>query len=146
MPKIQQAETKFLDGYTCSQAIFSTYCEQFNIDVRSAFNLSCGFAAGMRMGKTCGAVSGAIMILGLAFSGPHSEQMEDREEVYAAVCEFTEKFIQEYGSTECKDLLTVDISTEKGKQEATERNLFHTLCPNFIKTSAELLESMLKGI
>ena len=144
MDRINQAEKKFLEKYACSQAIVTTYCDQFGLDIKNALNISAGFAGGMRSGKTCGAITGAIMILGLAFSGQHSEQLVDRKDVYAVVSEFTQRFKEKYGSTECKDLLTVDISTAEGKQVANEKNLFYTICPKFIRTSAEILESLIK--
>ena len=142
--KIKQAESKFLDEYACSQAIVSTYCDQFGLDIKTALNLSAGFAGGMRGGKTCGVITGAIIILGLALSGQNSAKPDDRKDVYAGVSEFTKQFKEKYGSTECKDLLTVDISTAEGKQEANEKKLFYTICPKFVRTSAEILESLIK--
>ncbi|MBU2648078.1 C-GCAxxG-C-C family protein [bacterium] len=143
MDRTQNAESKFLEGYTCSQAIVSEYCEPFNLDLKTALNLSAGFAGGMRLGKTCGAVTGALIILGLNFSGPHSEKPEDRKNIYKAASEFQKKFIEIHGSTECRDLLAVDISTAEGAQIAKDKNLFKTVCPQFVKNAAVLLESLI---
>lgn len=142
MDRAKIAENKFLEKYTCSQAIISTYSDRFNIDRKTALDLSAGFAGGMRIGKTCGVVTGSIMILGLAFSGKNSEKPEDRKEVYEATCQFINKFVETYKSIECKDLLTVDLGTTEGREEATKKNLFYTVCPKYIRTAAEILESL----
>jgi C_GCAxxG_C_C family probable redox protein len=142
MSRINNAVNKFLDGYACSQAILSEYCDLFDLNHETALKLAAGFAGGMRMGGTCGAVTGAYMVLGLKFSDQNCEKAEGSKNVYKAVSEFTEKFEEINGSVNCKDLLDCDISTSEGMQVAKEKQLFQTVCPNFIKTSADILETM----
>lgn len=144
MDRISNAENKFIEGYTCSQAILSEYSDLFSLDCKMALKLASGFAGGMRMGKTCGAVTGALMVLGLKFSDHNSEKPEGRKKVYDATYEFLKKFEDINGSTNCRDLLGCDISTANGKQIAKQNNLFKTVCPKFVKSSSELLETMLK--
>ena len=143
MDRINNAENKFKQGYACSQAILSEYCELFNLEVETALKLAAGFAGGMRFGRTCGAVTGAIMVLGLKYGAQNCERPEGRMDIYDAVCEFTENFERAFGSTECENLLGCNISTAEGKLKAKEENLFYTICPGFIKTSAEILEDMI---
>jgi C_GCAxxG_C_C family probable redox protein len=143
MNNIQIAEEKFLEEYACSQAIFSTYCEQFDIDPKIALSLSAGFGGGMCMGKTCGAVTGAIMVLGLVFGGYDSETSEGRKKIKEAIIKFTEKYKDINGSTECKELLSIDISTPEGFKVAMDKNLFKTICPKFIKDSATIIEEII---
>lgn len=143
MNHISNAHAKFLDDYACSQAIFSEYCKDFDLDPKIALSISAGFAGGMRMGKTCGAVTGALMVLGLKYIGQQPETPEGRQKVYEAVTKFTKRFHEINGSTDCKELLSVDISTSTGLQLAKEKNLFRTVCPKFITDSASLLEELL---
>lgn len=144
MNKIMSAVEKFHDEYACSQAILSEYCEQYGLAQDIALKLASGFAGGMRMGKTCGAVTGAYMVLGLHFGDSHCDKMEGRQSVYTPVCEFTKKFRAIYGSVNCLDLLGHDITTKQGAQAVKELNLIHTLCPKFVETSAELLEQLIE--
>ena len=97
----------------------------------------------MRMGKTCGAVTGAYMVLGLAFGGPNCSKMDGRQRVYAATSEFTANFMETHGTVKCSDLLGYDISTPEGIQSVHEQNLFQTICPKFVKTAAEFLERLI---
>ena len=62
--RINNAVNKFLEAYACSQAILSEYCECFGLGTGTALKLDAGFAGGMQFCKTCGAVTGAIMVLG----------------------------------------------------------------------------------
>jgi C_GCAxxG_C_C family probable redox protein len=142
MSRINNAVNKFLEGYACSQAILSEYCDLFDLNHETALKLAAGFAGGMRMGGTCGAVTGSYMVLGLKFSDQNCEKAEGRKNAYKAVGEFTEKFEEINGSVNCKDLLDCDISTPEGMQVAKEKHLFQTVCPKFIKASADILETM----
>ncbi len=63
------AVQKFLDGNSCSQAVLTQYCEMAGLEKTSALKIASGFGAGMQMGKTCGALSAAYMILGLLLGG-----------------------------------------------------------------------------
>jgi C_GCAxxG_C_C family probable redox protein len=144
MSRTSDAVEKFLQGYACTQVILTQYCEQFDLNPDTAMKLAAGFAAGMRMGKTCGAVTGAYMVLGLKYSGENCDQPEGRKNVYNAVCEFTEKFIRITGTVECKELLGCDVDTEAGMQEARQKDLFKTICPKFVRISAEILDEMIQ--
>lgn len=143
MNKIQEAEKRFAEGYACSQAIFLTYCEEYNIEQKIALGLSAGLGGGICMGKTCGAVTGAILVIGLVLGENNSETSEGRKKIKKAVVEFANQFKLLHGSTECKELLSLDISTPEGMKTAIEKRVFKTICPKFIKDSSEILEKII---
>ena len=143
MKKRMNAVRKFLDGYACSQAILTEYCDLYGLDHSLALRLASGFAGGMRMGKTCGAVTGAYMVIGLNFGDLNCDRIEGRKRVYEAVCVFTRKFEDIYGSADCRDLLGHDIGSAEGMRAVKEQNLFETVCPKVVETSAKLLEPMI---
>jgi C_GCAxxG_C_C family probable redox protein len=143
MSKDFDAVKRFLEGNACSQAVLSHYCELFDLDRTSAIKLASGFGAGMQMGKTCGAVTGAYMVLGLKFGTLESGASEGRQEVSKAVVELTRKFEQKNGTTDCMDLLGCDISTAEGSQIAKEQKLFTTVCPHFVRDVSKLLNEII---
>ena len=84
------------------------------------------------------------MVLGLKYGAPNCEKPEGRKNVYKAVVDFTKRFEEIHGSTNCSDLIGCNIGTADGMRKAKEEKLFETICPELVKSSAEILESMLK--
>jgi C_GCAxxG_C_C family probable redox protein len=97
----------------------------------------------MRLAQTCGAVTGAFMVLGLKHAGADCDQRGGRENVYTAIRDFTARFQQRNNTVVCKELLGCDISTPEGVQRATQEGLFRTICPKLVQDAAEILEEIL---
>lgn len=142
--RVKNSVEKFQKQYACSQAILSEYCEQYGLSTEIALKITSGFAGGMRMGSTCGAVSGAFMVLGLEYGENNCETIEGRKNVYNAITEITKEFEKIYGTVECKKLLGYDIGTKDGMKAVMEKKLFQTVCPKIVETAAKLLEQKIK--
>ncbi len=62
MDRVETALLRFKEGFSCSQAILSTYGEEVGLARILGLKLAEGFGGGMgRMAETCGAVTGAFM-------------------------------------------------------------------------------------
>jgi C_GCAxxG_C_C family probable redox protein len=105
--------------------------------------IACGFGGGMRMAKTCGAVTGAFMVIGLKHGQARPEDKESKEKTYRLVTEFVKRFESRNGSVICKELLGCDISTPEGMKTAQARDLFSTLCPKMVLDAADILAEIL---
>lgn len=144
MDNVEQALTASKNGFNCAQSVCSAYAEQFGLDRELALKVSAGFGGGMgRMAHTCGAVSGAFMILGLKHGATDPADKSTKENAYAKIRDFADQFIARQGSLLCRELLDCDISTTEGLQYAREQQLFTERCPEFIRTAAEILAEML---
>jgi len=143
MSKAEQAVDRFKNGFNCSQAVIGTYCGQFGLDSETAFKVSTGFGGGMRMGETCGAVTGAFMILGLKYGNTSAEEKEAKAKTYERIVEYTTRFKTRNGSVICKELLASDINTPGGMKKAQENGLFDLVCPKMVHDAAKILEEML---
>ena len=106
MSKVEQAVEYFRNGYSCSQAICGTYSEEFGLSTEQAFKIASGFGGGMRMGQTCGAVTGALMVLGLKYG----EKLKTSEQA----AEFIKRYRERRGEVSCRGLLGYDLTTEEG--------------------------------
>jgi C_GCAxxG_C_C family probable redox protein len=145
MNRIENAVSRFKEGFSCSQANLSTFGEQFGLDRDTALKLAAGFGGGMgRMAGTCGAVTGAFMILGLKYGAVSPEDMQAKELTYEKVREFAARFSERNGSLECRELLGYDISSPVGSQIVKDKELISTLCPKYVWDAAEILEGMLR--
>lgn len=143
MSRVDEAVDGFCRGAACSQAIVGTYGPAVGLLREQGIKLASGFAGGMRLAQTCGAVTGAFMLLGLKHAGPNCDQRDGRENVYAAIRDFAARFQQRNGTVVCKELLGCDISTPQGIQRATKEGFFRTICPKLVRDAAEILEEML---
>jgi C_GCAxxG_C_C family probable redox protein len=144
MSEAQRAVDKFKAGCACSQAVFASYSPKYQLSTDNALKISSGFAGGMRTGDTCGAVTGAYMVLGLAKAGADCDSMQGRQRVYAAIMDFNAHFKEKNKSLICRELLGCDMGTPQGKKEAEEKGLFTTLCPKFVEDAALILEQILQ--
>jgi C_GCAxxG_C_C family probable redox protein len=144
MSKVEQALSYFKDGLSCSQAILSTFGPQLGLSRELALRLASGFGGGIsRLGGVCGAVSGAVMVIGLRYGQSKLLDNQPKEETYRITRQFIDEFIEKNGSIVCKDLLTCDINTPEGRKKAIDEGFFKTICPNLVKDAAILLEKML---
>jgi len=93
MTKADVALASFRNGFTCSAAVFSAFSDDLGLDEQTARKIACGFGAGIsRTGNICGAVSGAILVIGLRY-GKGTPGDENATEKTRAL---TRKFIKEF--------------------------------------------------
>lgn len=126
----------------CCQSVLTAFAEELDLDPLLASKLALGFGAGMALGKTCGAVTGAYMVIGLKQDLKPENAQQVKDKAYALVKEFNPKFIEINGSITCQELLGLDISTPQGTAIAKEKGLFTTLCPKFVHDAVEILEKI----
>ena len=144
MSKKEAALSYFDKGFSCSQSVFAAYAEDLGLDRETALRIAGGFGGGMgRKAETCGAVSGALMAIGLKYGATNADDKESKEKAYALVREFIDRFEAQHGSIVCKELLDWDISTPAGHEVAKYKKLFSTLCPIYVESAAEIVEKML---
>ena len=140
--KVNEVLESFASGFYCSQAMLSTYCEDLGLDKETALKISCGMAAGMaRLSSTCGAVTGAYLVISLKHGNRLPGDKEALEKTFALIQEFDRRFVEKHGSTNCRELLGVDLRYGD-KALAGER--VTALCSGFVKDAAEILESVLQ--
>lgn len=139
MKKSQLAIENF-KTLNCAQSVLLSHAEDLKLDRTTALRIALGFGGGMAMAETCGAVTGAYMVLGLKANFKEKTVPEIKADTKAAVRRFNELFIAKHGSLKCKELLGVDISTPEGSVAANEKNLFNTVCTELVGSAAEILE------
>src|SRR5512136_1617968 len=135
----------FDEGFSCSQAVFSVFAPQWNLDRITALKVSSPFGGGMgRLGETCGAVTGALMAIGLKYGQTTGEDKAAKEKSYELARQFAERFkARNRGCLTCRELLGADISTPEGMQKLREKQAFTTMCPKFVRDAAEIVEELL---
>lgn len=138
------AVARFKEGFSCSQAVLTAFSDIFGLDLNLALKISQPFGGGIaRRGEICGAVSGAIMAIGLKFGRTEADDTLARDKTYEMVRNFMQKFRSRHGSIICKELLGHDLSTEEGYDRAEKDGLFENLCPKFVRDASEIVGGLL---
>jgi C_GCAxxG_C_C family probable redox protein len=134
----------FDGGCNCAQSILSTYAEQLGLAKESALKVSGAFGGGMaRTASTCGAVTGALMVIGLRYASTDPSDDAARQKTYTFARDFLDQFRERHSALTCRDLLGCNISTPEGKQQFDEHNLRDSHCKQFIATATEILDELL---
>lgn len=143
MKRSERALDEFRSGLNCSQAILAEYAEELGLDIETAQRIACGFGGGMgRTGGTCGAVTGAILVIGLKACAPDPRDAITKARTYALVQAFTEEFEARHEALSCRELLGCDISTAEGFDEARRSGVLDERCPGYVSDAVEILEEM----
>jgi C_GCAxxG_C_C family probable redox protein len=135
----------FASGCNCAQAVLVSFAEELGLDGQTAVRLGTGFGVGMARGGACGAVSGAILVLGLAGGGGGPDGAAAKLATYARVRELYDRFIDHHGSLICRDLIGLDPSTPEGLLQARQEKRFETVCCRLVGDAAAITASMLKA-
>jgi C_GCAxxG_C_C family probable redox protein len=114
----------------CAETILYGANEVYGLGLDSeALKLAAGFGGGMGVEATCGALTGAVMVLGRIFA---REKGHDTPRLKELCAEFLEEYRQQMGSIECKYL--------KDRYWTRRRE-----CHRVVLRSAEILERLIAG-
>ena len=140
--KSQDAAELFRNGFLCSQAVFAAFCENYGLDKNSALKIASGLGSGLRSAEVCGAVSGAVLVIGLKHGYTDAKNRAAKESCNAKVEEFVRIFRERNRHIVCRDILGCDISTPDGRKKAIDEKLFTTVCLDMVVSAATILEEL----
>lgn len=143
MSKADRASELFSNNFNCSQAVLTAFAADFGVDEELALKLGTQFGGGARNGEMCGAVSGALMVLGLKYGHYQADNIEQKSKAYSIASEYTRRFKDKNGSIVCRDLLGYDLTKPEDMACIKEKNLFGEVCPKMIRSAVEVLEEIL---
>jgi C_GCAxxG_C_C family probable redox protein len=146
MTRKDDAKALFKEGFSCSQAVLAAFAADEGLDRELALKISQPFGGGIaRMADWCGAVTGALMVIGLRHGRTRAADIAARDKTYDLVRQFVKEFTARRGAVRCRDLLGCDIGTAAGAKEAEDRRVHDNLCPGLIADAVEILEKLLPG-
>ncbi len=133
-------------GFLCSQAVLESHSIEYGVDTIVSRKISAAFGGGMgHCDEVCGAVSGALMLIGLKYGQFKEGDNNSRINTYEHTKDFIKKFRKEFGSVKCTELLKYNLSKEEELLEARESGIFKSLCPKLVKRAVELIEDILEA-
>jgi len=113
--------------YNCAQSVLVPFAKDAGLSEEDAYRIAANFGSGMKMGSVCGAVTGALMVLGLY-------GIEGQADVNA----FCRKISGNHeGHLLCKDLLK--LNAERGGEKKPH-------CDAMVYEAVKLVEEMLSAV
>lgn len=133
MNRIEKAIENHNKGYNCGQAVACAFSDVTGVDEETLFKITEGMGLGMGcMEGTCGAISGAVAVLGLKNSTANLEKPDSKAGTYQLSKELVQTFKEKNTSIVCKDLKGVET-----KQVLRS-------CQGCIEDAAKMLEDILE--
>jgi C_GCAxxG_C_C family probable redox protein len=146
MERSETARDLFLSGNNCAQSVLLSFAPDLDLSRESALRIAAGFGGGMgKLQGTCGAVTGAIMVLGL-LQGKYSENNESlKSETYSLVKKLDLRFKETFGTTSCADLTGCDLNTAEGSERFKTEKVMEKVCAACVSRAVEVVESIKPG-
>lgn len=146
MTKKEKALGYFRSGHNCAQAVLAPFAKEHGLDENGCLKAACAFGGGMaRQQLTCGAVTGAMMALGLQFGMGKAEPAGKKLVTYDKTREFLQIFRERHGSTDCLTLLDgLRMDVPADVKHIEERDLYHVTCEKLVSDAVEIAEDLMK--
>ena len=144
MERVERAYAYHQKGFNCCQSVAAAFSDLTALSEQELFNICGGFGGGAGSGELCGAISGAIIMLGLLTPVDVSDPVGSKKRTVSLSKEFQKRFAERFGFLRCHDLLkneagsTENISASIGSLKLTKH------CDVMIVTAVEILEEMLR--
>jgi len=132
-------------GRTCAEALLMAGCEALGVKSELIPDIGLGLGGGIGLlGKTCGVVTGAVMVLGVAVGRKEPDYAKRKKEVFQVVQGFCRSFQKESGTVECRKLCGLDLTTPEGRK-ALRESVKADKCKKLVERGARMLaESLLR--
>jgi len=138
------AQSRFTEGYSCSQSILSAFAPGLELDDNTALKVASAFGGGMaHLDGSCGAVTGALMVIGLAKFRSEIDVRAAKQEVYKVTERFVREFVSRNKHVNCTQLLGYNLSQPDELRQAARERKFSELCPKYLQDAVEILEAIL---
>ena len=140
----ERIREELIRGYDCSQVVLRAFAGELGITETEANRVAASFGGGMLMGEVCGAVTGALMAIGLKYG--HSDPavlMEQKEIMMEKSARFRERFLGKHQTVICRPMLGYDVSKPEELKAALDSGRMLDFCPKAVKDAIEILEEIL---
>lgn len=140
----QKAVGLFDSGYNCAESVLMALSQEFGQKNAMIPRIATGFGAGIgRRGDVCGALSGAVMAMGLQKGCDKPEEKDKRLALYGEVLDMVDDFEKEFGSSQCRILTGCDLRTKEGLEEYYRQEVREKLCPKLVGWCADYVAKKL---
>lgn len=102
--RYQIAWDKHRAGYNCCTCVLFAFQDYLGLSDEQCYAISSGLGGGLRMGEVCGAVTGAVMVLGMIAPHDPAGGSEGKQRNMRLTKAFEQRFQEKQGAVRCRDL------------------------------------------
>ena len=143
MNRYEKAAAYHHKGFNCCQSVLAAYTDLTGLSEQASFDMGGGFGAGAQTGELCGAITGAIMTLGLLTPVNPEDPVGSKRRTGALAKEFQKRFQEKFGDLRCHPLLKADIHATDATPAAQDMGLTNR-CDVLIISAIEIIDEMRK--
>lgn len=130
------------EGFLCVEAVFKTLADLHGTESDLIPKVASGLAAGVgRTSNICGAVTGAILGLGLWFG--RNEPVEGKRKPYWYSRKFIDEWEKSHHSTNCTELLGVALDNPEELDVFVSEGMWEKKCKRYISEAVSLAYDIL---
>ena len=144
MNRCQMANDYHRRGFNCSQSVLAAFSDLTGLSEQESFNVAGGFGGGAGTGELCGAITGAVMTLGMLTPVDMNDPAGSKKRTVALSKELQKRFMERFGALRCQDLLKNKNETDPVKTPAAHALGITAHCSIMIVTAVEIVEEMLR--
>jgi C_GCAxxG_C_C family probable redox protein len=136
----EKAVDYFKQDYNCAQSVLLTMQEYYGIRRNWLIpKIATAFGGGIgRRGSLCGALTGAVMAIGLKH-GTNKTVLKEKEKAYEIARKLYDQFAKECGSPFCRELIGYDLTDPEDLERLRKSNVRDEKCSHFVKKAVEIL-------
>ncbi|MHA1125468.1 MAG: C-GCAxxG-C-C family protein [Candidatus Heimdallarchaeota archaeon] len=135
----------FSDDYNCSQAVLKGIIEELGYNFVEAPMVTAAYGGGIiGRGEVCGAVSGAIMAIGVINGNKISDLVEYKKATGEDSKSFYKQFERKFGCSTCNGIIGVDPNDPDGREKARDAGTYAERCPKFVAEAVRIVLTMHK--
>ncbi len=143
MNRCEKANEYHKQGYNCCQSVLAAFSDLTGLEEQACMNLGAGFGAGAGTGELCGAVSGAVMVLGLLTPVDPADPAGGKKRTIGLSKTLQANFRETFGALRCQELLKRQFVPDDTTPAAKAMGVTNH-CTIMIVTAVEMVEQMLQ--
>ncbi len=143
MNRFEKANAYHKRGFNCCQSVVAAFSDLTGLSEQACFDIGGGFGAGAGTGELCGAITGAVMALGLLTPVDAADPVGSKKRTVTLSKELQKRFSEKFGALRCQELLKNKFTPDDTTPAARDMGLIGH-CDIMIVTAVEIVEEMLK--
>ena len=143
MTRTEKAYAYHQQGRNCCQSVLASFTDLTGLSEEESFRIGGGFGAGAGTGELCGAISGAVMTLGLVSGADPSDPVGSKKRAMGLAREMQKRFREKFGALRCEELLKKKFAPDDTTPAAKAMGIT-AHCSIMVVTAAEIVEELLR--